>query len=159
MSPDADRLARDIDAAYQRKVIGGFLAAHKAVALRAYAMLTTDSRTVARAYGSPVLSGRYRASHTIALGGADASVEHAPADPDEETIGARQRLAPPAGYAAGILAALEPFAEVVIANPLPYARRIEFGHSKIKAPDGVYELTAHALASYFATHRAELGGP
>lgn len=39
--------------------------------------------------------------------------------------------------------------EVTFVNLLPYARRIERGHSKRQAPDGVYEVTSQIVKARF----------
>lgn len=130
--------------------------AHKAVSIAAYQMVAADTRATALRYGSPVWSGRYRASHTIAVGAPDTRVK--PPHPDTAGPGATRWPddvsgpygAPPVSYAAQVVGSLKPFQVVYIANALPYARRIEAGHSRLKAPEGVYEVTAQALRLRFA---------
>lgn len=86
----------------------------------------TDYQLKAR---SPVLTGRFRASWTIALGAADTTT--APAVPKGAT----------ASQAAPQLPAVA-FGDVVyLANALPYARRLEYGWSQ-QAPHGMVRITA-----------------
>lgn len=147
--PGSDRaLQEQIDEVMRRKVIGTMVELQKIVAQEAWAMIVTDSRVVGLAHGSPVLTGRYRGSHTIAIGEADTSVAPAPAKhvppdagPEDAVVPAKAR-----SYVARVLMALQPFQRVTIANALGYARPIEHGHSR-KAPRGVYEVTAHALVT------------
>lgn len=118
----------------------------KTLAQTAYSMISADSRNVGLAYGSPVLTGRYRGSHTIAIGQVDTSVKPPADDPDDEgSIRAK-----PASEVRAVLEGLKVGDKVYIANALPYARRIEFGHSKLKAPEGVYGVTKDAVAAKFA---------
>lgn len=152
---DLDTFTRDVDA-YKEKAVLALVEAQKMIATRAYQMVARDSREVGLSYGSPVWSGRFRASHTIAIGTPDARV----ADPNEDTVGRgatrwpdepdRVLPAPPVSRAAQVLSALQPFQIVYIANALPYARRIEMGWSKLKAPAGVYEVLAQTLRTRFA---------
>ncbi|CAH1672049.1 hypothetical protein [Chelatococcus asaccharovorans] len=86
---------------------------------------------------SPVDSGHYRNSHTIFVD----------------------------GMAVANLKALEPGAEVSIANFTPYARKIELGTMKMRLPGHVYEVTERIvkrrfgnLASIKFTYRGIVGG-
>ncbi len=151
---DLPTFLKEVDAANER-VTRAVVEAHKAVAIKAYAMIAADSRETGMRYGSPVWSGRFRASHTIAIGAPDTATK--PPHPDTVGKGATRwpdepdgiYNAPPASYAAQKLTALKPFDIVYIANALPYARRIELGHSKFKAPEGVYDVTAVAVRAQF----------
>jgi hypothetical protein len=51
-----------------KKVIGRTTEIYKAVVLELYRRITANSLQVGIAYGSPVPTGRYYASHTIARG-------------------------------------------------------------------------------------------
>ena len=150
---DLSTFSRALDDSKERAV-RGLVEAQKAIATKAYSMIAADSRSVSLKYGSPVWSGRYRASHTIAIGTPDTSVKEAPQVdvrwPDEPSTVLN---APPVSRAAQVLSGLKPFSVVFIANALPYARRIENGYSKLKAPAGVYEATAQAVRSLYGRLR------
>jgi len=51
-----------------KKVIGQTTELYKSVVLELYKRITANSLQVGIEYGSPVLTGRYDASHTIARG-------------------------------------------------------------------------------------------
>lgn len=130
----------------KEKVVLRAVEFQKTLAQTAYAMISTDSRRVGLAYGSPVLTGRYRGSHTIAINAIDTRTRPPADDPEAEgSIRAK-----PAAEVRALLEKLKLGDRVMIANALPYARRIEFGHSKLKAPEGVYEVTKDAVAARFA---------
>lgn len=151
---DLDTFVKEIEASKER-VVRAVVETHKAIAIKAYAMISADSRETGLRYGSPVWSGRFRASHTIAIGAPDTATK--PPNPDTVGAGATRwpdepdgiYNAPPVSYAAQKLTALKPFQIVYIANALPYARKIELGHSKFKAPEGVYDVTAVAVGAQF----------
>lgn len=151
---DLNTFIKEAEAAKERAA-RALVEAHKAVAIRAYAMIATDTRDTGMGYGSPVWSGRFRASHTIAVNVPDTATK--PPHPDTVGKGATRwpdepdgiYNATPVSYAAQKLTALKPFDIVYIANALPYARKIELGHSKLKAPAGVYEATAIAVRAKF----------
>jgi len=69
---------------------------------------------------SPVLTGRYAASHILLVDGVEVDWSNIPPDAEEYTI----------------------------LSPLPYARKIERGQSN-KAPDGVYEVTEALINARF----------
>lgn len=89
--------------------------------------------------GSPVRDGAYRSNHRVTVNSADYGFDM--------TLGKGSASEPPKGslnvksYAAGleIIAgeANEPYASITIQNNLPYAERLENGHSA-QAPIGVY---------------------
>ncbi|WP_278976743.1 hypothetical protein [Oligella urethralis] len=89
--------------------------------------------------GSPVRDGAYRSNHRVTVNSADYSFDM--------TLGKGADNEPPKGslnveaYTAGleIIAAEsgEPYASITIQNNLPYAERLENGHSA-QAPIGVY---------------------
>lgn len=110
-------LADDLGRVFEAKLSAALVDAQKAMARDVLARIVAHS---------PVRSGRYRDSHRIAIGDASGGV------------------AVSAGPAAidAVLADLKPFDRVVIWNPLPYARRIEFGRLSLQAPDGVYRRAA-----------------
>lgn len=110
----------------QKRQIQKFVQFHKAVSVYAY------KRIIER---SPVCSGRYRASHTIAIGAPNEEV----APPAETNECNGQIRAPSIAEAVRTLLGLKPFDIVWINNSLPYASALEYGHSK-QAPEGVYEM-------------------
>src|SRR5918994_1489955 len=65
----AKSIDQQIKDAMAKKVVGRTTEIYKAVVLELYLRITANSLQVGIAYGSPVLTGRYYASHTIARGG------------------------------------------------------------------------------------------
>ena len=96
---------------------------------------------------SPILTGRYRGSHTLAVGAPDESVEPEGQDhypkPDMGEAAARAD-----GY--GIEET------IWLNNSLPYAEPIEFGHSS-KAPQGTYRLAVDKVTAWAEPQVIELG--
>lgn len=145
---NAAEFGRQIDVAYAKKIIPMFLEYHKSVVLKAYQLIVRDSREVSLAHGSPVWSGRFKASHNVAIGVVDGDVA-APNPsaqfvrwPDEpENILSAKGIS----YVSSVLVKLRPFDIVYISNSLPYARRIEAGGFSLKAPNGVYQVAATTL--------------
>lgn len=140
---DLDDFIRKIDQA-QVLVIQKTAAALKGVAIRFFSLVSADSRAVGLKYGSPVLSGRYYTSHRIAINSLDAST--APVNPEGEDDPYRG-LAP--SEASRILQNVKLGDSVTISNSLPYAKRIEEGWSKYKAPEGVYQVSADYLLQQY----------
>ena len=62
----AKSIDQQIKDAMAKKVVGRTTEIYKAVVLELYKRITANSLQVGIAYGSPVLTGRYYASHTIA---------------------------------------------------------------------------------------------
>lgn len=146
MPGDADRFGRELDRAAD-EVIAQAIEFHKTCAQTVFAMLVSDSRTVGLTFGSPVWSGRYRGSFTIAINQIDHTYKppNPKADPPywpKEVLGKYSPLA--ASDVRRKIERLRLGDVVYIANSLPYVRRIEFGHSKLKAPNGVFEVTVAA---------------
>ena len=148
--------AASLDKAFQEKVVQRFVQKHRTIALQAMKEVTTDSRTVGFAHGSPVWTGRFKGSHKINVNVPDTGV----LPPHPETFeGLRWPDDPAAPYPSPALSeasikltALKPFEKVVISNHLPYARRIETGYSP-KTPEGVYGITAERLYKKYAYTR------
>ena len=147
-----------IDDAVQR-VVATVVEVQKRIAIDAYQMLTTSSLDVGLAFGSPVLTGRYRASMRVSVGDVDTSFEPPPNAAEAKEV--RQAVKGAAlthelyalqgpAYASRMLLGLEPFQTVYISDSVPYVRVIEFGGSKLKAPEGVFRVTAAALADKYA---------
>lgn len=101
--------------------------AKKPVVIRAVA-LELFSRVVRR---SPVDTGFYRASHDLTLGAPSSFVATPGGGPRTNLVPSILQGVPAQG----------PFPPIFISNNAPYARRLEFGHSR-QAPVGVYRVTA-----------------
>jgi len=71
MAKSVDEQIKD---AMAKKVVGRTTEIYKAVVLELYKRITADSLQVGTQYGSPVLTGRYYASHTIARSRIDTTV-------------------------------------------------------------------------------------
>ena len=84
---------------------------------------------------SPVDTGRYRASHTAQFGTPDESV--APEQPKAKGGNPRAVLAPARARFDIPNAGWEGLGVVWVGNHLPYAERLEDGHSQ-QQPEGVY---------------------
>lgn len=144
MDSNINEFVKQIEGA-KGMVVDRSLEFFKTLAQTSYSMIIADSRNVGLAYGSPVLTGRYRGSHTIAVNTIDKSVRPPAEDPDDEgTIRAK-----PASEVRAAVEGIKLGDKINIANAVPYARKIEFGHSKLKAPEGVYEVTKDAVAYRF----------
>jgi hypothetical protein len=80
-------MARSVDQqikdAMAKKVVGRTTEIYKGVVLELYKRITANSLQVGIAYGSPVLTGRYYASHTIARGRIDTTVREPNPDGEE----------------------------------------------------------------------------
>ncbi len=142
---DFNKFSKDIDRAFEKKVVQRFLQFRNDVVQTSYDALTVDSRTVGLVHGSPVLSGRFAGSWTVSIGEIDRSVQPPDLTGGEERV-IRNR---PASYVSSVLSGAGPFERIILGNALPYARRIEQGHSKLKAPEGVVEVTAEYIEIKF----------
>lgn len=78
---------------------------------------------------SPVDTGRFRGNNVVSIGAPVYSSSNATDQTGSDTIAA----------GAAELSGLEPFTVVYIQNNLPYAERLEDGHSE-QAPAGIYGL-------------------
>lgn len=139
--PNATNLGefeREIDEAVH-EASARFVDVHREVALYVY------DQVLGR---SPVRTGRYRASHTLAVGAPDGTVHPGP---EEGHGGARAGVvtAPNLADARQRLAGLTPFEVVWISNRLVYADLIERGTSD-QAPHGVYAVAAASAEARFA---------
>ncbi|MEE9140768.1 MAG: HK97 gp10 family phage protein [Alphaproteobacteria bacterium] len=139
--PDADLRAfeRELNEAV-RQVEAKLVEVQRQVALFVYEQVVANS---------PVGTGRYRASHTIAVGAPDETVHPGLAAPD----GAGEApviSAPSMAEARAELASLKPFEVVWVANALPYAEAIEQGSSD-QAPGGVYAVAVASAEARFAS--------
>lgn len=90
----------------------------------------------AAVFGSPVLSGRYRASIRVSVNEIDFSVAPRSKTPNIESI-----PAPSVDQARAKLVNLKMGDKVFLSDAVPYIYRIENGYSK-KTPQGVFLTTA-----------------
>lgn len=154
---DLATFKRNLDLAYSERFIARFVEYHKKVSLVVFQYLTTDA-AIGNNYGSPVYSGRFLASHNIAINKIDTSVvaEHPEVasgqvswpDAPSYTLQAKGM-----STAARVLAALKPFDMVYASNNLPYARDLELGKSKFKAPFPIFLTVALKVAARFSNVR------
>lgn len=128
-----------------KKVIARTTAIYQGVVLDLYKRITANSMQVAFAYGSPVLTGRFYASHTISVGRIDKAVKPPNPEGDEEPYKGL-----PISNAAAILTNFKLGNITYIANSLPYAQKLEDGYS-MKAPEGVYALATEQVKAAFRT--------
>src|SRR5688500_8374529 len=141
MAKSIDQQIKDVMA---KKVIGQTTEIYKAVVLELYKRITANSLQVGIAYGSPVLTGRYYASHTIARGRIDRTVRQLNPDGEDNPYPGL-----PLTNAAAVLTGFKLGETTFIANNLPYAQPLEEGHSKFKAPEGIYGVAAEQVAQKF----------
>ncbi len=140
-------LDRQIQAA-KEKIIKRAIEIQKAVALTTYNYITTPNDTPgdyrSRSYGSPRLTGRFVASHTIAINRIDTTVQ------PENLAGVENPLAPPnKSIAASTLHGLHLGDIIYIANSLDYAKELEYDSPSMKAPTGVYIIASLKVSSEF----------
>lgn len=88
---------------------------------------------------SPVDTGRFRGNNTVSIG---SPVYSTSVDVDPSGNEAMSR-----GMTA--LSGLEPYTQVFIQNNLPYAERLENGHSK-QAPAGIYGLSFISVSEVYS---------
>lgn len=148
-----DQWAADIDKQFEEKVTQRFVQKHRTIALHAFREVTTDSRVVGFAHGSPVWTNRFGASHRIAVNSVDESalpphpeIKEGLRWPDEPDQRYKTLSLAEASLKIGVL---RPFEKIYISNTLPYARRLEEGYSP-KAPAGVYNITADRMIAKYA---------
>jgi hypothetical protein len=108
--------------------------------------LTKQTRIIAMALlgeivaRSPVDTGRFRGNTTVSIG---SPVYSNGANVDPSGSGTLS-----AGNA--VLAGLKPYTIIYIQNNLPYAEKLENGHSK-QAPNGVFGLAFTGVAAAYAS--------
>ncbi len=88
---------------------------------------------------SPVDTGRFRGSHTISI--------DSPVYSDSGRLDRSGGSTTIAGLSA--LTGLEPFTQVFIQTNLPYAQKLEDGHSK-QAPAGIYRVAFHGVSQAYS---------
>lgn len=143
-------LRKDLDKAHKRKVVDQFVQFHKTVAIRAYREVTATAN-VAGGFGSPLWSGRFRASNNISIGSPDYDAKPPKAGAGAWTPAPISSPYPSRTPAEASLAlnALKPFDRVFIANGVPYSRRIELDGWSAQTPNGVYNVTAENMRVRF----------
>jgi hypothetical protein len=140
----AKSVDQQIKEAMAKKVVGQTTEIYKGVVLELYKRITANSLQVGIAYGSPVLTGRYYASHTIARGRIDRTIREPNLEGEENPYPGL-----PLTNAAAALVGLKLGQTTYIANSLPYAQLLEQGHSRFKAPEGIYGVAAEQVAQKF----------
>lgn len=120
-------------AAYRAKVQEKVASAVRLLALEAF------RRVVAR---SPVDEGRFRGNWQLGVtdrpSGTASTLDDAPAGSPPSSAAMNAAVAETSKLNAGL-------GKVYVVNNLPYARRLEEGHSQTQAPDGMVEVTAQEL--------------
>ncbi|NNA14041.1 HK97 gp10 family phage protein [Pseudomonas lundensis] len=107
--------------------------------------LTKRVRTIALAMlqeivlRSPVDTGRFRNNNIVSI---VSPVYASTVETDASGAGTISR-----GSAA--MSGLEPYTTVFIQNNLPYAQRLEDGHSKQAPPGGIYAASFHGVSQAF----------
>lgn len=88
---------------------------------------------------SPVDTGRFRGNTTVTIGN--------PVFENTATVDKTGAATLSAGQS--VLAGLKPYTVIYIQNNLPYAEKLENGHSK-QAPNGVFGLAMTGVAAAYA---------
>jgi hypothetical protein len=139
----AKSIDQQIKDAMAKKVVGHTAEIYKAVVLELYKRITANSLQVGIAYGSPVLTGRYYSSHTVARGRIGRAVREPNPEGEENPYPGL-----PLTNAAALVGLK--FGQITyIANSISYAQALEQGHSKFKAPEGIYGVAAEQGAQKF----------
>lgn len=107
--------------------------------------LTKRVRTIALAMlqeivlRSPVDTGRFRNNNIVSV---VSPVYASTVETDASGAGTISR-------GAAAMSGLEPYTTVFIQNNLPYAQRLEDGHSKQAPPGGIYAASFHGVSQAF----------
>ena len=107
--------------------------------------LTKRVRTIALAMlqeivlRSPVDTGRFRNNNILSI---VSPVYASTVETDASGAGTISR-------GAAAMSGLEPYTTVFIQNNLPYAQRLEDGHSKQAPPGGIYAASFHGVSQAF----------
>ena len=107
--------------------------------------LTKRVRTIALAMlqeivlRSPVDTGRFRNNNIVSI---VSPVYASTVETDASGAGTISR-------GAAAMSGLEPYTTVFIQNNLPYAQRLEDGHSKQAPPGGIYAASFHGVSQAF----------
>lgn len=150
--PSQEPFEAQVKRVMEKKVVQKVVELQKAVAVTAWQYITANTAFTALAYGSPVLSGRYYTSHTVSINNIDTNVRAPnPAGADDPYKGL------PISMASQKLFSLKLGDTVFIANSLDYARKLEGGWSRLKAPEGIYGVSVEAVIAKFRNVRDSLG--
>lgn len=87
---------------------------------------------------SPVDTGRFRANNQVSIGVAEFGVTDATDKAGSMTI----------QQGSAVIAQGKPFSVIYIQNNLPYAERLENGHSQ-QAPTGIYANSFHGVSQAY----------
>lgn len=90
---------------------------------------------------SPVDTGRFRANNIVSVG----SPVYTATDGMDKGGGSTIER----GLSA--MTGLEPYTVVYIQNSLPYAQKLEDGHSKQAPPGGIYAVSFHGVAAAYSS--------
>lgn len=107
--------------------------------------LTKRVRTIALAMlqeivlRSPVDTGRFRNNNIVSI---VSPVYASTVETDASGAGTISR-------GTAVMSGLEPYTTVFIQNNLPYAQRLEDGHSKQAPPGGIYAASFHGVSQAF----------
>jgi hypothetical protein len=145
-----DNFARDLQKAIDIKIIGQAKEFAKSVAISAFRDISATANEAGGVFGSPLWSGRFRASNNISVGSPDFSV--LPPNPS-----AKNHPTPVASpYKSNINADATPALQsfklgdtIYIANGLPYARRIEFDGWSAQVPNGVFKVAKERVRAKY----------
>lgn len=140
------KFERDLDKAIQVKWKNPIRRFFREVALTLWGYIIVNSETAAgQRVGSPVLTGRFYASHNISLN----VIETKERGPNPS--GASSPY-PQLGFsdAKRVLAKWKPGDTVYISNSVPYGRKLESQHWSKKTPYGIYMVAVNAVRAKFA---------
>lgn len=89
---------------------------------------------------SPVDTGRFRGNNIVSIG-SPVHTNTASLDPGgDETI----------NRGLSVMSGLEPFTQLFLQNNLPYAEKLETGHSK-QAPAGIYAVSFNSVSQAYSS--------
>lgn len=135
MTPaSAAKFRKDVDKIFgQRQLVARTDQELRLIAIDLYGWITKDT---------PVDTGHLRASWRLERGAPDLSTP--PALASGQKLSEAQLESGEAGAIAG-LSPDERARSIYITNSLPYALRIEYGHSRVKAPQGMVRVNLKRL--------------
>ena len=145
-----DKFMADLEKAIVIKIIGQTEEYAKAVALNLYRDISATANEAGGLFGSPLWSGRFRASNNISVGSPDFSFL-----PPNPAAGRYPNAVNPQypsnkiSDAAAKIRSLKIGQVVFIANGLPYAKRIELDGWSAQVPNGVYRVAKERAIQKF----------
>ena len=141
---DIIKFNKDLDKAYQEKVIKTSTEFVKRVVVEVWRTIIANAASTGFQFGSPVLTGQYYTGHRIAINRIDTSVS------TPNPGGAKSpRGGLPLSRAQITLASFKLGDTVFISNSLPYAKKLEDGFSRFKTPEGIYKVAAELIKTRF----------